>query len=93
LVEWPSGEHDFVQVFARDVAELKALREIAAGAVVEDRLLWVCYPKKSSAIATDISRNVCRETLEPLGLRPVPQVAPDDTWSAWRFRPADRVGK
>ncbi len=50
-------------------------------------LLWFTYPKKSSKVQTDITRDVGWNSLSAAGLRPVTQIAVDDIWSALRFRP------
>ena len=57
------------------------------GALKLGGLLWFSYPKKSSKVETDITRDVGWDALGSTGLRPVTQVAIDDTWSALRFRP------
>jgi hypothetical protein len=54
-------------------------------------MLWVCYPKGSKN-STDLSRDVLWKAMEENGLVGVTLVAVDDTWSAMRFRPIDRVG-
>ncbi len=58
-----------------------------------DSVLWFAYPKGSSGIKTDINRDTLRITAEDFGITTVTQIAIDDTWSALRFRPIDRVGK
>jgi hypothetical protein len=90
LSEQPDGgTFDFVQVFAKNQAELDLFKATAIGALVYDGLFWVSYPKKSSRIAHDLSRDTLWDQFE--GLRPVAQIAIDDTWSAVRFRPAALV--
>ena len=89
----PTGTFEWGQAFVRDVAELRLLAPQARDAVNYDGLLWISYPKKSSKIATDISRDVAWEVMKEFGLRPVFQVSIDETWSALRFRPAEQVGK
>ena len=84
-----TGSFDFVQVFARDQAELDQLKATAVGSVTYDGLFWVCYPKKTSKIKSDLTRDNLWDQFE--GLRPVAQVAIDDTWSAIRLRPAALV--
>ncbi len=84
-----TGSFDFVQVFARDQAELDQLKATAVGSVTYDGLFWVCYPKKTSKIKSDLTRDNLWNQFD--GLRPVAQVAIDDTWSAIRFRPAALV--
>ncbi len=93
LAEEPSGIFDVVHLFVKNVAELERLGPQAVGAVKHDGLLWISYPKRSSKVETDISRDVGWEAIAAAGLRPVTQVSVDDVWSALRFRPVERVGK
>ena len=65
-------------------AKLDALRH-AAG----DRgILWISYPKRTSGIETDLSRETLRSFLAKKGLRAVSLISVDDTWSAMRFSPS-----
>lgn len=89
----PGGAFDFVHLFAKNIAELERLGPIAVEAVKYDGLLWISYPKRSSKVETDLTRDVGWEVMAEAGLRPVTQVSVDETWSALRFRPAERVGK
>ena len=58
-----------------------------------DSVLWVAYPKGTSKIKTDINRDTIRVTGEEFNITTVTAISIDDTWSALRFRPVDRVGK
>ncbi|MEO5681600.1 MAG: hypothetical protein ABIQ88_03105 [Chitinophagaceae bacterium] len=58
-----------------------------------DSVLWFAYPKGTSKIKTDINRDTIRVTGETYGITTVTAVSIDDTWSALRFRPLDKVGK
>lgn len=58
-----------------------------------DSVLWFAYPKGTSKIKTDINRDTIRATGEEFGITTVTAIAIDDTWSALRFRPIDKVGK
>jgi hypothetical protein len=58
-----------------------------------DSVLWFAYPKGTSKIKTDINRDTIRVTGEEFGITTVTAISIDDTWSALRFRPIDRVGK
>ncbi len=58
-----------------------------------DSVLWFAYPKGTSKVKTDINRDTIRVTGEGFGITTVTAIAIDDTWSALRFRPIDRVGK
>lgn len=61
--------------------------------IVPDSVLWFAYPKGTSKIKTDINRDSIRETGEEYGITTVTAISINDTWSALRFRPIDRVGK
>jgi hypothetical protein len=67
--------------------------DVLVGAAAEPAgLAWAAYPKKSSGIETDITRDRGWEALYDAGLRPVRQIAIDDAWSALRFRRPEHVG-
>jgi hypothetical protein len=61
--------------------------------IESDSVLWFAYPKGTSKIKTDINRDTIRLTVEEFGLKTVTAISIDETWSALRFRPIDRVGK
>ncbi len=61
--------------------------------VEPDSVLWFAYPKGTSKIKTDINRDTIRMTGEEFGITAVTAISIDDTWSALRFRPIDKVGK
>ena len=61
--------------------------------IEHDSVLWFAYPKGTSKIKTDINRDTIRVTGEGFGITTVTAISIDDTWSALRFRPVDRVGK
>ncbi len=87
--ETPDGSgYDFVQVFAANASDLTRLAAVAVQTAKQDGILWLCYPKLTGAIASDLSRDRVWALAAPLGIRPVAQVAVDDTWSALRFRPS-----
>jgi predicted SnoaL-like aldol condensation-catalyzing enzyme len=86
-----SGTHEFVQLFATRKSEItnsaeKLLKSAAPGALV-----WIAYPKKTSGMESDLSREVVWAAMEGTGWRPVSQIAIDDVWSALRFRPTQDV--
>jgi hypothetical protein len=87
------GAFDFVHLFVKNVAELERLGPTAVETVKYDGLLWISYPKRSSKVETDLTRDVGWEVVAEAGLRPVTQVSVDETWSALRFRPIQRVGR
>lgn len=58
-----------------------------------DSVLWFAYPKGTSKIKTDIHRDTIRMTGEKYNITTVAAISINDTWSALRFRPIDKVGK
>ncbi|MCO6452522.1 MAG: hypothetical protein J5I90_17210 [Caldilineales bacterium] len=92
ITDQPAPGHEAVIVFVKDSTEFGQLIPQAIQSVVHDGILWVCYPKKTGAIPSDLSRDVVWEMMNDTGLRPVMQIAVDETWSALRFRPAEAVG-
>ena len=88
----PGDTFDFVQLFVKDQSELQRFGPEAFQAVKYDGLLWVCYPKQTGKIKSDLNRDSLWKLMEPTGFRPVTQIAIDDTWSALRFRPSEKVG-
>jgi hypothetical protein len=70
-------------VFVDDEASLRAIvaRDVARLGRVP--VLWIAYPKGNR---TDLNRDTLWPILAEHGLRPITQVAVDDTWSALRFR-------
>jgi hypothetical protein len=80
------GRVDVLLVFVRTLREALAIVGKAKRGLVDRGILWVCYPKLTSASAGELSRDVLWKALEPHGLGPVSMVAIDATWSAVRFR-------
>ncbi len=87
------GTYDFVQAFVRDKVELYRYAPVAMQALKGGGLLWFTYPKKTSALKSDLSRDVLWQELSGTGMSPVTMIAIDETWSALRFRPTSEVGK
>lgn len=83
----PDDAADALLVFVRSSAELARDATQIVEHARADRLTWVAYPK-SGRLDTDLDRDGLAAALRRLGLRPVRQVALDETWSALRFRPA-----
>jgi hypothetical protein len=60
--------------------------------IESDSVLWFAYPKGTSKIKTDINRDTIHVTGKEFGLKTVTAISIDETWSALRFRPIDKVG-
>ena len=79
------GRVDFLHAFARTRIELTRLLAAAVKRVEPSASLWISWPKKSAGVATDLSEDVLREIVLPLGLVDVKVCAVDATWSALKF--------
>lgn len=78
---------DVVQVFAATQAELSKHLPEALGGLKPGGSLWLAYPKGSSGIESDITRDRGWDAAHQAGLVGVSLVSVDETWSAMRFRP------
>jgi hypothetical protein len=85
------GAFDCVQAFVYNKADVEKLAQAAIKALKPGGLLWMTYPKKTSKIKTDISRDTGWEAVREQGMEGVALIAIDGTWSAMRFRPASDV--
>jgi hypothetical protein len=79
----------FVTARAALAERLQRLRPALAAA----GMVWVCWPKKASKVATDITEDVVREEALPLGFVDVKVCAVDAVWSGLKLviRKAARV--
>jgi hypothetical protein len=85
------GTFDFVQLFVQNKSDIDNQAGTAIEALKDGGLLWFTYPKKSSKVKTDITRDHGWESVRSIGWRPVTQIAIDETWSALRYRPESEV--
>lgn len=85
-VESEEGPYGFLLLFARSVDELEKHGPAAVSKLEEDGLFWVAYPKKSSKLHTDLSRDSGWDVLNDRDYVGVSLIAMDDDWSAMRLR-------
>jgi hypothetical protein len=83
------GGDPFRQTFVTSRAEL--MRDAAWMIEDERAVVWVTYPKKSSGVPGDLSREVVRDVMSAMGWIAVTIVSVDEVWSALRFRPKAMV--
>jgi Bacteriocin-protection, YdeI or OmpD-Associated len=81
-----SGEVELVHLFVKDRVELDRHLASAFEAVGAETMLWISFPKLTSGLATDISRDEGWGPVHAAGWEPVTIVSVDDTWSALRFK-------
>ena len=81
------GEFDWIQVFVRTSAELATLVKALTAAIAPDGRIWISYPKGSSKIQTDLTRDKGWQPLDGSDLMWLSLVSIDETWSAFGLRP------
>ena len=81
------GPFDWLQIFVKSQAELKSLAPKLLAALKPVSMLWVSFPKGTSTIQTDLTRDKGWRPLEPLGLKWINLVSVNETWSAFALRP------
>jgi hypothetical protein len=86
-----SGTYDFVQLFATNRADIAKSARALLQSAMPGALVWIAYPKKTSGVKSDLSREAVWEAMEGTDWRPVSQIAIDEVWSALRFRPTKDV--
>lgn len=77
-----SRKIDFALVFAVNENQLNGILQEVMPALKEDSKLWVAYPKTTSKIATDLSRECSWYKLTNAGYECTEQVALDHVWTA-----------
>ena len=84
------SEADVVLVFAPNRARLDALLPSVLATAPPSAILWLAYPKLSSRLTTDLSRDIIHALAPEHGLDTVSQIAIDEDWSALRLKRVDR---
>lgn len=79
-------EADVVLMFAPDRTRLDAELPGLLATLAQTAILWVAYPKMSSSLAADLSRDVIHSLAPKHGLDTVSQIAIDADWSALRLK-------
>lgn len=80
----PATRHDLALWFVR------SLRELERGIDARDRNLpagglWICWPKKASGVAADLTEDLVRRAGLARGLVDYKVCAVDQTWSGLKF--------
>jgi hypothetical protein len=81
------GSFDWVQVFVKTRAGLDAILPKLVPALRPDGLLWIPFPKGSSKLQTDLTRDTGWEALRRVDLKWINLISVDETWSAFSLRP------
>jgi len=74
-----NGKVDWVQIFVRSRAELEVMLPGVLAALKPESLLWICFPKGSSRIQTDLTRDQGWEALSGADLKWINLISVDET--------------
>jgi hypothetical protein len=84
---WQDGDpgYDLIHAFTARRADLEQDGKALMDNIQRDGTVWISWPKKASKVPTDITEDVIREVLLPVGLVDVKVAAVDDTWSGLKL--------
>jgi len=77
---------DLVLLFVKTSAELEKSAKELGNSLGTDVVLWFAYPKLSSKVASDLTRDKGWKTIYDMGYEGVASVAIDEVWSGIRFK-------
>ncbi len=77
--------YDFIHLFVKDTASLARDLPRLESRLAEGGMLWVSWPKKTSALFVDLTEDGIRKLCLPLGLVDVKVCAVDQDWSGLKL--------
>jgi hypothetical protein len=80
-----SSPANVVVAFFRDASSLDQRIENLSSTIAVDGALWIAWPRKAAGHVSDLTDNVVRNTVIPLGLVDVKVAALDEHWSALKM--------
>ena len=85
--DWRKGARgwDFVHGFTASRGVLEDNARPLMEAITRDGIIWISWPKKASKVPTDITEDVIREVVLPIGLVDIKVAAVSDIWSGLKL--------
>lgn len=77
--------YDMIHGFTASRAVLETAAQPLMGQITRDGAIWISWPKKASRVPTDITEDVIREVVLPIGLVDVKVAAVDEVWSGLKL--------
>ena len=78
---------DWIQIFVKTKAELNELFPKVRKMLKPESMLWISFPKGSSKIQTDLTRDTGWEVLQKSDLKWITLISVNGVWSAFAMRP------
>lgn len=84
---WRDGDpgYDVIHGFTASRAVLEANARPLMEKIARDGVIWISWPKKASKVPTDVTEDVIREVVLPIGLVDVKVAAVSDVWSGLKL--------
>lgn len=76
---------DLILLFSKSEAKLQRDFAVWAQKLCANGMIWICWPKKASGVATDVNENIVRRIGLAAGLVDVKICAVNDVWSGLKF--------
>jgi len=77
--------YDLIHGFTASRAVLEANAKPLMEAITRDGVIWISWPKKASKVPTDVTEDVIRDVVLPIGLVDVKVAAVNDVWSGLKL--------
>jgi hypothetical protein len=82
-----NGLFDWIQIFVENKPQLDQLAPKAAKCLKPDSILWISFPKGTSSVQTDLTRDKGWDVVKKLELKWITLISVNETWSAFSLRP------
>lgn len=79
------SNYDIIHFFTSDRTELRENMPRLKAAIRQSGVIWISWPKMSSAMFSTVDANVIRDVCLPMGLVDIKICSVDDTWSALKM--------
>lgn len=77
---------DVLLIFVRSIVDIQKLFPLNPKELKATGIYWLAYPKKTSGIKTDLTRDVIWDFLLTVGWTGISMISIDGTWSAFRMK-------
>ncbi|HEY9012440.1 MAG TPA: DUF3052 domain-containing protein [Devosia sp.] len=84
---WQDGDagYDYIHGFTASRKVLEDNAQPLMEAIDRNGTIWISWPKKASKVETDITEDVIRDVVLPIGLVDVKVAAVDEVWSGLKL--------
>lgn len=77
--------YDVIHLFTTTRAVLEDLAKPLMEMIARNGMIWVSWPKKAAKVVTDITEDVIRTLVLPIGMVDIKVCAVDQTWSGLKL--------